>query len=135
MASPTGRADSGPPQSEEQGMSGCIWGAAAKRGLGGRLREGANVYNLYIHSYISRDHDGVSPPFRGTPRCGIQVRTIFLATDTRRVHKTRGGSGHASAGTTTNSYIIIIFVYHLYAYIGFIHIYIYKPTPNIYPHY
>ena len=92
---------------------GCCWGAAARSVL------------LYIHSYISRDHDGVSPPFRGTPRCGIQVRTIFLATDTRRVHKTRGGSGHASAGTTTNLYIIIIFViYHLYAYIGFIHIYI-----------
>ena len=68
--SPTGRADSWPPHSEEQGMSGCIWGAAAKRGLGGRLREGANVYNIYTLIYTKRTQRDVLPRLGGPPVVG-----------------------------------------------------------------
>ena len=42
---------------------------------------------FYIYTHIYQEiATGYPPSFRGTPRCGIQVRTIFLATDTRRVH-------------------------------------------------
>ena len=63
-------------------MSGCIWGAAAKRGLGGRLREGANVYNIYILIYTKRSQRDVLPRLGGPPVVGYRSWVAGSAQDT-----------------------------------------------------
>ena len=81
-------------------------------------------YFIYTLIFTKTSQQDVLPRLGGPPVAGYRSE-LLLWPQIPTGSRTRGGLGHASAGTTTNLFIIIIFlIYHLYAYIGFIHIYI-----------